>query len=275
MARIVALSSLVARGHVGLRALVPALETFGHDVAALPTILLSNHAGSRHVAGAPVATTELAKIIAALEANGWLASASMIVTGYLPKPEHVDLAVDAVARLKALNPAARFVCDPVLGDTPRGLYLPAETADRVKERLLPLADVLTPNAFELCFLTGLGADSPSRAVAAAHRLGPTTVFATSVPVGHDRLATVLVEGHAALATTVPARPVVPHGTGDLLTGLIAGLLARGAPARVALPQAGAILKDCIDASAGSDDLDLATVLYRADMAAPLGVESIA
>src|SRR5512139_356379 len=86
VARIVVLSSLVAQGHVGLRALVPALERSCHEVIALPTVVLSSHAAYTHVAGTAVAPDVLDRMAGALEANGWLAAIDVVITGYLPSP---------------------------------------------------------------------------------------------------------------------------------------------------------------------------------------------
>ncbi|MGA7115723.1 MAG: pyridoxal kinase, partial [Hyphomicrobium sp.] len=146
MARIVALSSLVARGHVGLRALIPALESFGHDVIALPTVVLSNHAAYPQVARTLISPDVLDAMAQAIEANGWFGRVDGILTGYLPSVAHVSFAEALVRRVRAANPAALYACDPVLGDEPKGLYVPEETARQIKQCLLPIADLATPNA---------------------------------------------------------------------------------------------------------------------------------
>ncbi len=254
--------------------MVPGIEALGHDVAALPTIVLSSHAGQTHLARLPVATRDLTAMVDALAATGWLASTSMLVSGYLPTSAHVAFAADLAARMKKLNPALRYVCDPVLGDWPKGLYLPPETAVSIKERLVPLADLLTPNAFELSYLTGVIVDSPSAAAAAARRLERPAVVTSSVPAPDNRLATVLVTGETAVATSVPALASVPHGTGDLLTGLLAGFIASDAPMPVALAEAGALLASCICRSSGGDDLAMAGLLGRGAGPEPLSIETI-
>ena len=177
--------------------------------------------------------------------------------------------------MRTHSPAAQVICDPILGDAPKGLYLPPETAARMKSHLVPLADVLTPNAFELSWLTGRPAGDVAEAVRAARSLACRTVVVTSVPVAPDRLATLLVESGEAVATTVAARVGVPHGTGDLLTGLLAAYLALGAPPKVALAQSGAVLEAAVAASLGRDDLKVIDVLRRLDEFAPLPVGPVA
>lgn len=272
MARIVALSSFVAQGQVGLRVLVPALEALGHEVAALPSVVLSNHAGLPRVAGTPTSPADLENMVEALEANGWLSDVAAVVTGYLPAPEHVAFAQSLIARVRRHTPRAIYVCDPILGDAPKGLYLASETAAGLKDTLIPLADAVTPNAFELSWLTGQSVGEPAEAVLAARRLGRPCVFATSVPVAPDRLATVLVEVEHALTAVTTKRASVPHGTGDLLAGLVTGALALGAPPKVALAQSTAALDAVISASLGKPDLGLAGALTQLVEICPLQLE---
>lgn len=151
--RILALSSQVAFGHVGLSAAVPVLQLKGHHVTALPTVILSNHPGWPHVAGQQVPVETLAGMIAALDDNGWLAQHDTVLTGYLPSADHVALAVQVIDRLRQLRPDLRVIVDPVLGDHPKGLYIDANAAQAIRANLPCRADILTPNQFELGWLT--------------------------------------------------------------------------------------------------------------------------
>lgn len=256
MARIVALSSLVAHGHVGLRAMIPAFERQGHDVIALPTVVLSSHAGYSHVAGTTVDPATLETMATALDANGWLSSVDMIVSGYLPTPSHVAWASGLVQRIRRQSPPVIYVCDPVLGDDPRGLYVPLETASAIRHDLLPHADITTPNAFELAWLSDQPIISIETAVTAARSLAPATVLATSITAPDHRLATLLVNSQGAIFTSAPLRPKAPSGTGDLLTALFTGSCAGGDNGFSALAGASAWLDVCLAASAPGSDLCL-------------------
>lgn len=269
MARIVALSSLVAYGHVGLRAMVPALERLGHDVVALPTVVLSSHAAYPHVAGTPIDPATLEKMAAALDANGWLSSVDLVITGYLPTQAHVAVAAGLVGRIRRRAPSMRYVCDPVLGDEPKGLYLPLETAHAVRNELIPLAGIITPNAFELGWLTGRPASSIATAVSAARSLQPPQILATSIPAGAHEIASLLVNPTSAHATCRTRRAKAPSGTGDLLTGLLAAHLASGLNPPDALAHAAAWLEACLDASAGEMDLNIAPISAQPPAPLPL------
>ena len=171
MARILILSSWVAHGHVGLSAAAPALQALGHSVTQLPTTLLSNHPGWPHAAGRAMPPDTLREMIDALGANGWLTQQDALLTGYLPSVAHVALAAELMKRLRESAPnALRVVVDPVMGDEPTGLYIPEAVACAIRDALCPLADILTPNLFELGWLAKRPVSSLAETRAAAETL---------------------------------------------------------------------------------------------------------
>jgi pyridoxine kinase len=261
MARILAISSFLAHGRVGLGATVPVLQALGHEVIQLPTVILSNHPGHPSVAGEAVAPGRLEDMLGALASNGWLGDVAAVVTGYLPAPRHVAFAAGAVRLVRGLNPAAVHVCDPILGDDPKGLYIDPEAAAAIKDRLVPLADVITPNRFELAWLTRRDVTGPEECRTAAETLAGAAVVATSIPLDADaaggpRIANVLVcNGHGETLAS-PRRQDVPHGTGDVLTALVAGHLATAAPLPVAFERSHRRLEAIVAASLGREHLDL-------------------
>lgn len=230
MARILALSSWTSCGHIGLTAAVPALQALGHTVTQLPTIVLTNEPGFPHTAGARIPAGQLAEMIDAIEGNGWLAGHDALLTGYLPSPAHVEIAVDLATRLRRLPAPPRIVVDPILGDTAVGLYLDPAAAAAIRDRLVPLADVLTPNAFELGWLVGRPVATLAEAVAAARSLGlQGRVLVTSAPVP-DATGVLDVGQGAPVLHATPLVAAVPHGVGDVLSALVAAGLSAGAAA---------------------------------------------
>jgi len=256
MARVLALSSHVAYGSVGLAAIVPALQWLGHEVIAIPTIVLSNHPRYASIAGEPVPAAQLTAMIEAVEANGWLAETQAVITGYLPTPGHVEAARFAVERLRAADPAAVFLCDPVFGDEPEGIYLPREVAAAIRDDLLPLADITSPNRFELGWLSGQPVGNPQEAQRAAETLGAPHVLATSVPATDNRLATILFSGGDGLCCHVRRRPTAPHGTGDLLSAMYLGNRLNGFSPSYCLGAATSAVDASVAASMGRDELPL-------------------
>ncbi len=256
MGRVLAISSQVVRGHVGLSAIVPALQRLGHEVLPIPTVLLSNHPGHLRAAGTRVEVNTLVSMLDVLDANGWLAGLDAIMTGYMPTAAHADFAVQAVERARGKSAGVRVIVDPVAGDDPRGLYIGDDAADALKSRLVPLADVLTPNRFELSWLSGATVDSASSAVSAGRELGIGTVIATSIPDADGRIANVCVTSNEVAFCQVERRQRAPQGTGDLLSGLFCGHLVRGLGEANAMARAVGSVQRAIAASEGHTDLVL-------------------
>ena len=258
MARVLAISSQVARGHVGLAAIVPALQRLGHDVIALPTIYLSNHPGHRTAAGEQVSPDLLQRMLDALDKNGWLGEIDAILTGYLPSPDHVRFAADAIQRVRKQSARVRVLVDPVLGDEPKGVYIDAAAAAHIRDDLMGLADITTPNAFELGWLTSLRISNADETVRAARALPPRQILATSVPAGEGAVANILIDKGAneVFVAEVPRKSKVQNGTGDLMSALYLGHGLRGATASEAFALAVAGVDAAIAQSIGEDELAL-------------------
>ena len=255
MARVLSISSQVVRGHVGNSAAAFALQRLGHEVWLLPTVILSNHPGHAHVAGTRIEPKVLGEMVAALRRNGWLGEVDAVATGYLPTPGHVAVAVETIETLLADGSRPLILIDPVLGDDPGGLYVAEAAAQAVRDRLLPLADILTPNRFELAWLSGIPVADVAAAAFAAGKLGVPAVLATSIP-GGDRFVNLLWQPHGTALAEVPRLAAVPHGTGDLLAALMLGAMLQGEPAEQAMRRAVAGVAAVIEASAGADELQL-------------------
>ncbi|MGQ0673544.1 MAG: pyridoxal kinase [Hyphomicrobium sp.] len=274
MARILAFSSYVAHGHVGLGAIAPALTRLGHEVVALPSVLLSNHKGYCRWAGEPVDVARLTDLLDALDGNAVLSATAAVLTGYLPTRAHVRFAAAAVARVSERNPDALVCCDPVLGDDPKGLYVPADAARSIRDELAPLADLVFPNRFELQWLSGVAVADAAGAVAAAEALPNRSVLATSIPAAPDRLANVLVQDGEALLCSVARATSVPHGTGDLLAGLFLAHRLKGGRSHQQLAAAVAGVEAAVLASAGASELRLAASQDQWSDPVPLPVERL-
>lgn len=263
--QILAISSFVAYDAVGLRAIGPALDALGCQSTLLPTIVLSNHPGHAHVAGEKVDSVMLSKAVAALSANGLLADLSVVLTGYLPSARHVGTACQALEAAISHVPGVIRVVDPILGDDPHGLYIEEAAATAIRDQLIPHATIVTPNRFELAWLTGAPVRDIETAIDAARRLPVAAVIATSIPCTRDRLATVLVTHGATLTCETLLRTQVPHGTGDLLAGLISGHLARGLELGSALRLAHRTVEQVVTLSHGRRRLDLSSLTKLADL----------
>jgi pyridoxine kinase len=223
MTAVLAISSHVARGHVGLAATVPALQRFGHEVWALPTVLLASRPGLGRLARHDLPPPDLAAMLGALEADGCFGALGAVLTGYFPSPAAVTVAAEAIGRIKQGAPNIPVLVDPIVGDGGR-LYVAEATAAAIRDELLPRATIATPNLFELQWLTGAPASGTTAAADAARRLGPNTVVVTSAAETRDGVATLAVSGTTVVERTLARRMAIPNGAGDLFAGLFLGHL---------------------------------------------------
>jgi pyridoxine kinase len=258
-ARILAISSQVTWGPVGNSAAVPAMQARGHEVLAIPTIILSNHPGPGPLAGFRTAATDLAAMLEALEQRGVLQSCAAVMTGYFAAAGQIHAVAPVLGRMKARNGALCIVVDPIIGDGAE-LYVPLAVAEAIRDRLVPLADCLTPNCFELEWLTGRRVTNRGDAISAARALGPGEILATSIPEGAGRLATLAITAAACAGIVSPLKQRVPHGTGDFLAGLYLVERLNHGPEQ-ALARAMIVLDRAIELSAGSAVLDVAGALH--------------
>lgn len=258
MARILAISSHVTHGNVGLTATVPALQSLGHEVWPMPTVLLASRPGLGKMARHAIPAAELAAMLAALEADGSWATLDAVLTGYFPSPESVIAAADAVARIKVAKPGIDVLVDPILGDA-GALYVPEAAAHAVRANLLPLATIATPNLFELQWLAGSSADDRASIEVAVAGLGIPSVVVTSAEESADSIATLLVASGRTIAFQSPRHPDIPNGTGDVFAGLLLGYLLNGQDQQSAIVSALDALDGILAESAGRPVLQLSSL----------------
>ena len=234
MAKVLSISSQVVYGHVGISAAAFVLQRRGYDVLAVPTIMLSNRPGYKAIQGERTDPPKLDAMLQAVSENGWLGDVDAVLTGYVPTAAHAAFCASWIARIKALNPCALYLCDPIIGDEPGGIYIDEAAANAVRDRLLPLADIVTPNAFELGWLSGRRISDAASAISAARALSRPAVVVTSAPTRSGMIGNILVEGSKTAATEAPLRTVQAHGTGDFFASLFLAHRLKGYTAAGAL-----------------------------------------
>lgn len=275
MAKILSISSEVIRGHVGHAASRFVLQRLGHDVWAFPTILLSNHPGYDKFSGKRVDPVQLRDMRDALSENGWLGEVDAVFTGYLPSADHAAFAAETVELLKSECANLITLCDPAIGDDPKGVYIAEGAAEIIDSKLAGLADSLTPNRFELEWLAQMPVTTIEEARNAARALDHPRLFATSIPgPGEDELSNLLIEGGEVYCATIRKRPAVPHGTGDMMAALLLGHLLDNKSPRDALARATKAVDLVLDASEGADELQPISTQELWTNAEPWPVERI-
>ena len=222
---VISIQSQVAFGHVGNSAAVFPLQMHGIDVTAVPTTLLSNRPGYPTLRGRVLDAKLVADLLLGIEERGAVDACRMILSGYLGSPEIAAVVADFVARARARNPQLAYTCDPVLGDRDRGMFVQADIPPLVRDRLCPLADIITPNHFEFEFLCGAKAETTDQMIAQARALmarGPSTVVVTGAELKDTpdgEIETLAIERSKAWRARTPKLPISPNGTGDLFCAL--------------------------------------------------------
>ncbi|MEV4481392.1 pyridoxal kinase PdxY [Micromonospora coxensis] len=235
--RILSIQSSVAYGHVGNSAAVFPLQRLGHDVWPVLTVHFSNHTGYGAWRGPLLAPADVAEVIAGIADRGVLGSADAVLSGYQGDPAMGAVILDAVAQVKAANPDALYCCDPVMGDVGRGMFVRPGIPEYLRDEVVPRADIITPNQFELDFLAGRTTTTLAElldAVDVVRATGPRHVLVTSVlhgDVPSGSLEVVAVSDEGAWVVTTPLLPISPNGGGDVTAALyLAHLSTTGSPA---------------------------------------------
>ncbi len=225
---ILSIQSHVAFGHVGNSAAAFALQRLGHEVWAVPTVAYSNHPAHGGFGGQVSAPGLIDDMVAGLDDRGFLHSCDAVLSGYLGNTANGEALLRAVARVRAANPAAVFLCDPVIGHAGRGAFAADGLPEMFRDRIIPAADIAIPNQFELEWLTGAEIATMADAVAAARKLqarGPGTVVCTSLrrrDADKDVMETLALTEAEAWVVATPYLAGEMFGAGDLLAALYLG-----------------------------------------------------
>lgn len=255
---VIVVSSHVVRGTVGNRAVVFALETLGHPVWALPTVILPWHPGHGRSTRITIPDAEFQSVIDDLARAPWAGEVRAVLSGYLGSAGQADGVARLVTALRARNPDLVYACDPVIGDA-EGLYVPEATAAAIRDRLLPLASLATPNRFELAWLAGATLETNAAILDAALGLGPSRMLVTSaIPMMNGGTGNLYLSGNHALLAEHRLIENPPNGTGDLLTAVFLARLLEGLSEERALQMATASVFEIIARTVkrGADELTL-------------------
>ncbi|TWF46595.1 pyridoxal kinase PdxY [Neorhizobium alkalisoli] len=257
---VIVISSHVVRGSVGNRAAVFALETLGFPVWALPTIVLPWHPGHGPSTRMIFPESDFDKAIDDLIRAPWLGEVKAVLTGYFGNVAQPRSVARLIRALKERNPDLLYVCDPVMGDF-GGLYIPQPTAEAIRDELLPLATIATPNRYELAWLSGAPLDTNAAIMDAAVALGPPRLLVTSaVPMMAGGTGNLYLSGNHALLAEHRLVDNPPNGLGDLLSAVFTARILSGMDEEKALQLSTASVFEVLARTAkrGSDELTLET-----------------
>ena len=222
---ILSIQSHVSYGHVGNSAAVFPMQRLGCEVWPIHTVQFSNHTGYGHWTGRVFDGPLIEDLVDGIAARGALARCNGILSGYMGSADVGNAILAAAGRVRAANPHALWCCDPVIGDVGRGVFVRPGIPEFMREKAVPAADIVTPNSFELEYLTERTCgtlDGLRAAVDILHVLGPRTILVTSVHTEEtplDAVDLVVSEGGAVFRVRTPKLALEINGAGDAIAAL--------------------------------------------------------
>jgi len=262
--KVLSIQSAVAFGHVGNSAAVFPLQRIGVEVLPVYTVNFSNHTGYGAWRGPLISPADVADVLAGIEDRGVFPEIDVVLSGYQGGEGIADVIIDAVARVKKANPDAVYACDPVMGNAKSGCFVAPAIPELLRERVVPVADILTPNQFELGFLTGTQPDSIDSTLASADLVrerGPRTILVTSVERPDrevDTIEMMVVADAGAWIVQTPLIPMKANGSGDVTAALFTAHYRRSGDAADALARTASSVFDLLSNTfeSGSRELRL-------------------
>ncbi|MGL5866455.1 MAG: pyridoxal kinase PdxY [Dermatophilaceae bacterium] len=274
MTTVLSIQSSVAYGHVGNSAAVFPLQRLGVEVWPVHTVHFSNHTGYGAWRGPLMSPHEVREVVTGVEERGALSDIDAVLSGYQGGVQIGDVVLDAVRRVKAANPGAIYACDPVMGNAASGCFVHPDIPVLLRDTVVPAADVLTPNQFELGVLTDtepgdLG--STLAAVASVRTMGPSTVLVTSVlrpDAPADTIETLAVSDSGTWVVRTPRLPMTANGSGDVTAALFTAHLLATGDAGTALARTVSSIFDILSRTLESGRRELQLVQSQDAIAAP-------
>jgi len=272
--KVLSIQSAVAYGHVGNSAAVFPLQRIGVEVMPVYTVNFSNHTGYGAWRGPLISPDDVREVITGIEERGAFGSIDVILSGYQGSEGIADVILDAVARIRAANPSAIYACDPVMGNARSGCFVAPAIPVLLRERVVPAADLITPNQFELGYLTGTEPDTLESTLASvdvARAMGPRTVLVTSVE-RPDReegtLEMLAVDDEGAWIVSTPQLPMKANGSGDVTAALFTAHYRRTGDAADALARTASSVFDLLATTHESGERELQLVAAQEAYAHP-------
>lgn len=222
MANILSMQSHVAYGYVGNKAAVFPMQRLGHDVITINTVQFSNHTGYGSWTGDIMSIEHIDNIFKGLDERNVLDNLDAVVTGYLGDKTLGEVLLKWLDKIKAKNPNLIYCCDPVIGDVGRGVFVRPGVPEFFRNQALAYASILTPNQFELTYLTGIEIktlDDALNACQILHNKGVQTVLVTSLTRLDDADSIEMLvsneSGNYLIATPQLNMTIAPNGSGDM------------------------------------------------------------
>ncbi|MBZ6075276.1 pyridoxal kinase PdxY [Microvirga puerhi] len=271
---VLSIQSHVAYGHVGNASAVFPMQRLGVEVWPIHTVQFSNHTGYGSWKGRVFDGPAIEELLDGIADRGVLERCDGVLSGYMGSADIGNAILSAVARVRSLNPNALYCCDPVIGDVGRGVFVRPGIPEFMKEQAVPAADIITPNQFELDYLSGIATEtlaSVKEAVAAVHLLGPKVVLVTSVvsrETPDDCVDLIAGQGGRFWRVRTPRLSLSVNGAGDAIAALFFVHYARTLSAAKALEEASASVFGLLKRTEEAGSREILTIAAQDEFIAP-------
>jgi pyridoxine kinase len=271
---ILSIQSWVAFGHVGNTSAMFPMQRLGHEVWAINTVQFSNHSGYGQWRGQVFSGETIRDVVTGIEERGVLPRCDGVLSGYMGDPAIGEAILESAAKVRALNPKALFCCDPVIGDVGRGVFVRPGIPEFMRDRAVPAADIITPNQFELEYLSGRTITSLQDAIdalARVHALGPRVVLVTSLSTtdtpAHS-IEMLVSDGDSRFRVRTPLLPISVNGAGDAIAALFFVHYLTSGDIAQALVQAASSVYGLLKRTSDAGSREILTVAAQDEFVAP-------
>jgi pyridoxine kinase len=271
---ILSIQSHVAYGHVGNASAVFPMQRLGVEVWPIHTVQFSNHTGYGAWTGRVFDGPMIEELVEGIAERGVLPRCDGVLSGYMGSADIGNAILSTVAKVRAANSRALYCCDPVIGDIGRGVFVRPGIPEFMRDKAVPAADIVTPNQFELDFLSGLATGTLAQAkeaVAAVQRLGPRVVLVTSLHTAEtpeDAIDLLAGEGGAFWRLRTPRLSLEVNGAGDAIAALFLVHYARSRSAATALGEAAASVYGLLRRTAAAGSREILLVAAQDELVSP-------
>ena len=273
---ILSIQSHVAVGHAGNSSAVFPLQRLGFNVWPVNTVMFSNHTGHPNWRG-PVFTPEMVHdVLKGMEEHGAFSECDAILSGYMGDPGMAEVILEAVERIRSVNPNVLYCCDPVIGDTDTGIYVQKEIPDFFRNKVIQQANIITPNHFELQMLTGAPITRLDQALQSARNLlqeGPDVVLITSLTTedsDDNQIAMLAVSNEEAWLVNTPVYNInaVVSGSGDATAALFMAKYLQGADIKESLEHIAGAMHALFKRTSHAQSKELQLISSQEDLVKP-------
>ena len=283
LVNILSIQSHVAFGHVGNASAVFPMQRLGHEVWPIHTVQFSNHTGYGTWKGRVFDGGMIEECVEGIAARGVLGTCDGVLSGYMGSSDIGEAILGTVKKVRSANPRALYCCDPVIGDVGRGVFVRPGVPEFMKTRAVPVADVITPNQWELDYLSGgesCSLAAAREAIGLVHALGPKVILVTSLhteETPEDSVDLVTSAEGKLWRVRTPKLPISVNGAGDAIAALFFVHWLQTGSAAEALGRSTASVYGLLKRTADANSREILTVAAQDEFVTPtytFAVESL-